>query len=358
MNIEPFKVSALEALSKIIGDAFTGTEITALFRKTGFSSIIHDGSTKWRFVSTTLEQLQKGNSGPVTIIKIIETMCDPQEFFLKADKHKPLCDEINKILAFYALKVGDDGKVRTIQEKAYSLKIIPENVKLSDMDSFKSAFISYQTADKGIAGILKKELSRIGITSFLAHEDIDVSEEWRRKILTELEKTELFICLLSKNYLKSPWCVQESGIAVFRSGLLVVPLSLDGTIPMGFLGDIQSKKVQSEKIELTDVAPALLKAKTGKGLSTLIEIIGASYNYRGAESHFLVISPVLHELSPAQGKRLLELSYSNDQIHNAGLCARVYVPQALKLFGHLIPPDQRDFLVSTCKRYGAEGMNN
>lgn len=225
------------------------------------------------------------------------------------------------------------------------------------MPSFKSAFISYQTIDKVAAGGLKKELSRIGITSFLAHEDIEVSEEWRTKILAELGIAELFICLLSENYLKSFWCIQESGIASFREDLLVVPLSLDGTIPMGFLGYMQSAKVYPEYIALTDIAPALLKGKTTKGLSTLIELIGASYNYWDAENNFAVILPVLHELDPEQGKRLLELSHSNNQIHHAGLCAKNYVPKTLKLFGHLISTEQRNFLVSTCNRYGAEITN-
>jgi hypothetical protein len=221
------------------------------------------------------------------------------------------------------------------------------------MPSFKSAFISYQTIDKAAAGGLKEELSRIGITSFLAHEDIEVSEEWRTRILAELAIAELFICLLSENYLKSSWCVQESGIAAFRKDLLVVPLSLDGTIPMGFLGYMQSARVYPAYIGLTDIAPALLKGKTTKGLSTLIELIGASYNYRDAEKNFAVIFPVLHELNLEQGKRLLELSHSNNQIHHAGLCAKNYVPKALALFGHLISVEQRKLLVSTCNRYGA-----
>ncbi len=221
------------------------------------------------------------------------------------------------------------------------------------MPSYKSAFISYQTDDKVAAGGLKKELSRIGITSFLAHEDIEVSEEWRSKILAELKNTELFICLLSKSYLKSAWCVQEAGIAAFRNDLLVVPLSLDGTIPMGFLGYIQSAKVAPEYVSLTDIAPALLKAKTAKGLSTLVELIGASYNYRNAEKSFAVIFPALNELAPEHGKRLLELSHSNDQIHHAGLCAKIYIPKAIEVFGHLISVEQRKYLVEICNRYGA-----
>lgn len=222
------------------------------------------------------------------------------------------------------------------------------------MPSLNSAFISYQTNDKTIAGTLKKDLSLIGINSFLAHEDIEVSEEWRIKILTELANSELFICLLSKNYLKSAWCVQESGIAAFQPNLLVIPLSIDGTIPMGFISHIQSVKVQSESIGLIDIAPALLKDKTEKRLSTLVEIVGASYNYRGAETGFSIIFPILHELNQYQGKRLLELSYANDQIHHAGLCAKEYIPKTLELFGHLISDEQRQFLVHNCNNYGAK----
>ena len=102
------------------------------------------------------------------------------------------------------------------------------------------AFISYQTKDKWVAGKLKKILGEYGIDTFLAHEDINVSEEWRVKILEELTKADIFICILSKNFLQSFWCLQESGIAAFRSDLTVIPISIDGTIPVGFIGNIQS----------------------------------------------------------------------------------------------------------------------
>jgi len=35
MNIEPFRLSTLEALAKITGDRYIGSEITGLFRKDG-----------------------------------------------------------------------------------------------------------------------------------------------------------------------------------------------------------------------------------------------------------------------------------------------------------------------------------
>jgi adenine-specific DNA methylase len=39
----------------------------------------------------------------------------------------------------------------------------------------KEIFISYQTADKAVAGKIKKILSDYGMVSFLAHEDIEIS---------------------------------------------------------------------------------------------------------------------------------------------------------------------------------------
>jgi len=62
------------------------------------------------------------------------------------------------------------------------------------------AFISYQSADKVIAGKVKNLLAGVGIPAFMAHEDINVSEEWRLKILEEIGKADLFVSLWSKNY--------------------------------------------------------------------------------------------------------------------------------------------------------------
>lgn len=73
----------------------------------------------------------------------------------------------------------------------------------------------------------------------MAHEDIEVSEEWRIAILKEIRKAEIFIPILSAQYFESVWCVQESGIAAFRK-MAIIPLAIDATKPKGFFGHIQS----------------------------------------------------------------------------------------------------------------------
>ena len=115
------------------------------------------------------------------------------------------------------------------------------------------AFISYATADKKIAGQIKKILGQHGVTAFLAHEDIEVSEEWEQRIVTELKETNIFIAMLSSAFDKSEWTAQEVGVAQSMRDILCIPLSLDGTMPRGFM-----KSIQCERIRGDVLVPALI----------------------------------------------------------------------------------------------------
>jgi len=111
-RIEPFSLSALEKIAKIIGERYKGSEIIEFFRKVGFPNIRHDGSTKWRFVYAALEELQKQPYGPYNVAKVIEKLCDPQEYFRHAEYHKSIIEDVNEILAFYDLEVNSTtGKI-------------------------------------------------------------------------------------------------------------------------------------------------------------------------------------------------------------------------------------------------------
>lgn len=213
------------------------------------------------------------------------------------------------------------------------------------------AFLSYQTNDKLVAGQIKSLLFKFGIEAFMAHEDIAVSDEWRLKILEEIGKADIFICLLSKSYINSPWCVQESGIASFRKSMTVVPLSLDGTIPQGFISNVQSAKIDPARVWLGDLIPGFLKHSPSFGLDIAIEQIGRSASYRGAEANFQLILPYLPRMTDAQTKRLLEVTAANDQVHHASLCASQYIPPLLASHGNLLTPETLAFLSSTCARY-------
>lgn len=91
------------------------------------------------------------------------------------------------------------------------------------------AFLSYQTEDRHVAAKVREFLDSIAVPAFMAHEDINVSHEWHKVILDEISKADIFVAILSEHYLRSQYCMQESGIAIFRNArMTIIPLSTDG----------------------------------------------------------------------------------------------------------------------------------
>jgi hypothetical protein len=213
------------------------------------------------------------------------------------------------------------------------------------------AFLSYQTDEKLVAGEVRGVLDSIGIKSFLAHEDIQVSEEWRHKILEEIGKADLFIPLLSKAYYASPWCMQESGIAAFRDGLTIIPLSLDGSIPPGFIGHIQSTKVEPGNIMLGNLLPGLAKKDPAFVIEIIIDKIKRSGSFRGAEANFAMILPFVGKASNEQMLMLLKVSLANGQVLHASQVAHEFMPPILESHGHLLDDDDRAELEKVVAQY-------
>src|ERR1700722_12731534 len=113
--------------------------------------------------------------------------------------------------------------------------------------------MSYQTADRHIAASVRDVLRGIGVESFMAHDDIVVSAEWRLTILEQIKVADLFVAILSTNYMKSSWCIQKSGIAAFRKKMTIIPLSIDGPLPPGFISHVQATKIDPGRPTQDDI---------------------------------------------------------------------------------------------------------
>lgn len=211
------------------------------------------------------------------------------------------------------------------------------------------AFLSYQTDDREVAGRVSVALQSIGVRTFLAHEQIEVSEEWRVALLNELRQTDLFVPLLSANYYQSIWCVQESGIAAF-SGMTIIPLSIDGTIPRGFLGHIQSTRIDPANPDRNALFPGLARHDVEALIDGLIEIVARSRDFRGAEANLDLVRPYLDRATRPQIVRLLSVSTENNQVCNAGGCIRA-LRALLKSHGRYMKRVTRKELTETLARY-------
>ncbi|GEM_PF-1008894 len=111
-------------------------------------------------------------------------------------------------------------------------------------DKLIFVFISHADEERKVANSLKIGLENLGLEAFLAHDDIEGGIDWKPFLINKLEECDLFIPLLSKAYRLADFTDQEAGIA-FALEKPMVPISLDGTMPYGFINKWQAIKCLS-----------------------------------------------------------------------------------------------------------------
>jgi hypothetical protein len=145
-------------------------------------------------------------------------------------------------------------------------------------------FISHANAQKEIAGAVREEYQRLGLSAFIAHEDIKVSDEWKNEILAALEECNVFVFLLSEEFEASDWCSQEIGVAFARKDVLFIPISLDGTKPYGFVSHVQSQPAMSGKVPVELLIEPLLRRLPRLVIPSIIVSLEESESFDASDS--------------------------------------------------------------------------
>jgi hypothetical protein len=193
------------------------------------------------------------------------------------------------------------------------------------------AFISYSTEDKEFAGVVKQSLEGFGIESFLAHEDLLVSEEWKERILEELRRIEVFVAVLSKHYKSSAWCDQELGFIVSRSDVLIIPLTTDRTMPYGFIGHLHGQYVDDPDRVADYIVPVLYRKRPRFMIPLQIQKVREARSWRGAEATVRPLVDVYSEFNEQDIASFVDAATNNSEVWDAGRCKSEYLPQFLKV---------------------------
>ncbi len=195
------------------------------------------------------------------------------------------------------------------------------------------AFISHSHKDREIAGEAKEVLSEAGIEAFVAHDDIEVSEEWQRRIREELGRCHLFVPLLSKKFLKSKWTLQEAGFIASRPKVKIVPLSIDETVPFGFISHLQSRPIRRDGITCKLLVEPLVKRFPREILPYLIRRAGNAHSFRDAEFKMRSLLPSLERLTRTEAQDLADAAIRNPQVWSADRCRNEYLPDFISVHG-------------------------
>lgn len=173
---------------------------------------------------------------------IIEVQTDK---YVSLQKYKSINDVENIILSAFneATKGGRMPNGVTIRPNSnVQSTLFDSGIYQGWRNGYFRMFISHITSKKQQASNLKTALEEYGITSFVAHEDINPTREWQKEIQRALNSMDCMSAMLYDGFHESNWCDQEVGIALGRS-ITVLPLILDYD-PYGFLGEYQGIKIK------------------------------------------------------------------------------------------------------------------
>jgi len=99
-------------------------------------------------------------------------------------------------------------------------------------------FVSHLAIHRAFAAELQESLLDFGISCFIAHNDIEPTQEWQTQIETALSTCDALVALLHENFHNSNWTDQEIGFAMGR-GVPVYSVRF-GQDPYGFIGRFQA----------------------------------------------------------------------------------------------------------------------
>ena len=184
-------------------------------------------------------------------------------------------------------------------------------------------FLSHAHADRVIARKLADELKNYAFDAFVAHEDIKLGDDWESTILERIKKCDLFIAILSNNFHQAQYTDHEVGIA-HGLGKTILPLSVDDTMPYGFMAKIQAKKMSPE-INAKQVSK-IFKEFMPKTIETssvdddLIHSLISAETFRDANYYTRILSKHT-EFSDAQINLIAKGFIDNDQLTKAQMTA-------------------------------------
>lgn len=197
-------------------------------------------------------------------------------------------------------------------------------------------FMSHIHQQRSFVGDVKTALVKFGVDAFVAHDDIEPSQEWMNEIEIALGTCDALAAFLHPNFRDSQWCDQEVGYCLPRR-VLIMPLMF-GDTPHGFLSQWQGDRCLSQspaqvagKIFATCLGHEPLRDKVEEALLTAFENAGSFMDAADLAERLSLIKG----WTPERIARVHKAFTANDQISRS-FKARPHVEAFLQR--HPVPP--------------------
>ncbi|MGD0597579.1 MAG: TIGR02391 family protein [Sedimentisphaerales bacterium] len=113
-TIPQVDVNTIEQISKVLGNAASGSELSNIFIQRNIDDVLGYGATKWRRIFQGLTQKQQIDKCGNNIVAFIQAVMSPVRFD-EEQKFEELRMTINIKLAFCGMQLQKDGKITRVE---------------------------------------------------------------------------------------------------------------------------------------------------------------------------------------------------------------------------------------------------
>jgi hypothetical protein len=182
-------------------------------------------------------------------------------------------------------------------------------------------FISHKDSHKIEAKSLADSLEEYGVSTFVAHDNIEPMSTWQGEIEKALATMEIMLAFVTDDFHDGFWTNQEIGYALGKQ-IPIIPVKLERADPMGFIGKVQALRgrlddPQASASAVFDVIGDKLGQRT-RLQRALIAAFTTSPDFNETIRRFKRLDSSVQSLTNEEFAEIAEGFAVNNQLHNCG----------------------------------------
>jgi hypothetical protein len=216
---------------------------------------------------------------------------------------------------YLSQSISDIDDLLRLKELEKAFNIDSKNEIRIWKDGYYRLFISHRSEFKKEVSDLKEALREFGIDAFVAHEDIQVSVQWRDALVQAMKSMHCLLAYITDNFSENDWCSQEVGFACI-SGARIIPLRVGTKNPSGFLSFYQASNSSSLSLEdkVQEIISKVLESDYELFINSLLNCLDDEANYSKTKVILELLINNKIVLNKTHILRLIEISKTNDQV--------------------------------------------
>lgn len=109
----PFPQGSVEAIAKIVGELYSGSDLTRILGGIGLPDPLGPTMTKWKRLAAAMEEKQASQQNGGAVVGLIHAAMSPERTLSRRTEAAIARDNLNQVLSIAGYRVKDDGRIAT-----------------------------------------------------------------------------------------------------------------------------------------------------------------------------------------------------------------------------------------------------